>query len=481
MLLCCCLVQSGLMAQICNGSLGDPVVNISFGSGSNPGPPLSAQLPNLTYTNSGCPDDGFYTLVNSVQSCFNNSWHSYAEDHTPNDANGYFMLINASLNSGDFYVDTVKGLCAGTTYEFAAWVTNVFFRNTFCGTTTKPDLLFTIETTSGSVLAQYQTGTIPEAPMALWRQYGVFFTTPATAQSVVLRIANKGPGGCGNDLAIDDITFRPCGPTVTITSGTGGSHVHQCVDNIQPITINASLGTGYNDPAALWQESEDSGVTWKNIGVGSINPFQFMYTRSTAGSVKIRVTVAESVNLSIKECRIASNEITLTVHDLPAKGATSNSPVCGNTPIKLDGGTGSLFNWTGPNGFASNQKSPTFPASLAARGTYDLQASDAYGCKGVASLFVEVSEAPVAVAANEVETCENQPVVLTVTGGSTYKWIPETGLSATNISSPTATLTSSQEYTIIVGNAVGCTDTVQMKVIVLESPLAEAGPDKFLF
>jgi gliding motility-associated-like protein len=476
-----CLIQSGAFAQICNGSLGDPVVNISFGNGSNPGPPLSAQLPNLTYTNRDCPDDGFYTLANNVQSCFNNTWHSYPQDHTANDVNGYMMLINASITSGDFYVDTVKGLCTGTTYEFAAWVTNVFFRNTFCATSIKPDLLFTIETTSGAVLAQYQTGSIPDAPVPAWKQYGVFFTTPSTSQSVVLRIANKGPGGCGNDLALDDITFRPCGPTVTINSGTSGSSIHQCIDNVQPITINASLGPGYNNPSALWQESEDNGVTWKNIGVGSTSPFQFTYTRSTIGSVRIRVTVAEAGNINIKECRIASNEIALTVHDLPAKGATRNSPVCGNTPIMLDGGTGSTFNWTGPNGFTSNQKSPTFPASIAARGTYNLQALDAYGCKGTANLFVEVSEAPVATTASVVETCENNPVVLTVTGGTTYNWIPTDGLSASNISSPTATLTSSQEYSIIVGNVAGCTDTAYMKVNVLESPQADAGPDKFLF
>jgi hypothetical protein len=45
-------------AQLCNGSLGDPVVNITFGSGgSNTGfTPTNA----YTYTSSQCPNDGYY-------------------------------------------------------------------------------------------------------------------------------------------------------------------------------------------------------------------------------------------------------------------------------------------------------------------------------------------------------------------------------------------------------------------------------------
>lgn len=34
---------------------------------------------------------------------------------------------------------------------------------------------------------------------------------------------NKGPGGIGNDLALDDITFRPCGPTITPAIGSTGT------------------------------------------------------------------------------------------------------------------------------------------------------------------------------------------------------------------------------------------------------------------
>ena len=105
-------------AQLCIGSLGDPVVNITFGAGNNPGPAVAAATTNYQYVTNACPVNGDYTLLNKGVEC-NYGWHVLQGDHTGN-ANGYFMLIDASFEPGDFYLDTVKNLCANTTYEFAA-------------------------------------------------------------------------------------------------------------------------------------------------------------------------------------------------------------------------------------------------------------------------------------------------------------------------------------------------------------------------
>src|ERR1700730_14181388 len=210
-----------VQAQLCTGSLGDPVIQISFGSGNNPAPPLAAATTFYTYVSSDCPSDGQYTVRNNTNNCFNSTWHNLIEDHTPNDVNGYFMLINASIQPGDFYVDTVKGLCPSSTYEFAAWVINVLRTYACGGNGTNPNLTFKIETTGGAVLQVYNTGNIPQDASPSWKQYGLFFQTPSNITTVVVRITNNAPGGCGNDLGLDDITFRPCGPM--ITAGLGAS------------------------------------------------------------------------------------------------------------------------------------------------------------------------------------------------------------------------------------------------------------------
>jgi hypothetical protein len=147
------LASTFLNAQLCTGSLGDPVVNITFGSGgSNSGYTATNAY---TYTSSFCPDDGFYTITNSTANCFGNTWHTVSSDHT---GNGAFLLVNATLTPGDFFVTTVNNLCPNTTYEFAAWIMNVL--NRFGSI--RPNITFKIETTNGTVLQQFSTGDIIE-------------------------------------------------------------------------------------------------------------------------------------------------------------------------------------------------------------------------------------------------------------------------------------------------------------------------------
>ena len=60
--------QHPASGQLCTGSLGDPVVHIDFGSPSNPSTGFSA--PGYTYSNSSCPNDGFYTITGFSTGCF---------------------------------------------------------------------------------------------------------------------------------------------------------------------------------------------------------------------------------------------------------------------------------------------------------------------------------------------------------------------------------------------------------------------------
>jgi len=89
-------------AQLCTGSLGDPVVNIDFGSGIITNGPIPGNTTNYIYVGTDCPQDGYFTIRNKTTNCFSNTWHTLSEDHTPGDTNGYMMIINASQNPGVF-------------------------------------------------------------------------------------------------------------------------------------------------------------------------------------------------------------------------------------------------------------------------------------------------------------------------------------------------------------------------------------------
>ncbi|MEI9943074.1 MAG: hypothetical protein WDN26_02535 [Chitinophagaceae bacterium] len=230
-------------------------VNITFSAGSN----FNYKAPDsYIYTSSTCPNDGYYTITGATSNCFN-AWHTITNDHT---GGGNFLLVNATYDPGDFFVSTVTDLCPGTTYEFAAWIMNVIkqFGSIL------PDITFSIETPGGTVLQSFNTGGIPVASIPEWKQYGFFFTTPATNAAIVLRMKNNAPGGIGNDIAMDDITFRPCGSKIdAAVTGNATDTVNVCEGNTNSYTFNSNGSAGYISPLYQWQLSSDKGITWKDI------------------------------------------------------------------------------------------------------------------------------------------------------------------------------------------------------------------------
>jgi gliding motility-associated-like protein len=464
-------------AQLCTGSLGDPVIHITFGSGANPGPSLAAATTNYGYVSTDCPNDGFYTVRNSTANCFSSSWHNVTQDHTPNDANGYFMLVNASFQPGDFYVDTVRGLCGNTTYEFAAWVTNVL-RTTACSNAgIDPDLTFKIESTSGATLATYNTGNIAEDGIAVWKQYGLFFKMPASATGVVVRITNNAPGGCGNDIGLDDITFRPCGPAVTASLNiTGGTTAAVCEGDNTSFLLTGNYPGGYTNPAFQWQVSVNGGPY---TDVPGANANQYVRPPTGVGSYSYRLSAAEIENLSSNNCRVASNIITIEVNPLPLIQVSGVINACMGADVTLVASGGSTYSWTGPNGFASTQAQPVLnDVDLTNAGIYNVTVTTDKGCSLSGSGELKVNPLPNAQVSGNDHICEGSSTLLQATGGTGYLWSPSSGLSSATTPDPLASPADTTLYKVVVQNQFGCKDSAEIKVNVWKKPQANAGTDK---
>ena len=379
-------------AQICNGSLGDPVVKIDFGTGiSNAG---FTATNGYIYTSSSCPDDGYYTITTSTSGCFGNSWHTVNSDHT---GNGAFMLVNASFTPGDFVVATVKDLCPNTTYEFAAWLMNVINRNSI-----KPNISFNIETPSGTVLQQFSTGDIPESTRPEWKQYGGFFTTTSNNAEIVLRMTNNAPGGIGNDIALDDITFRPCGPLITSVIQGFGDSVNICTGNTSTYTLTSVVSSAFSLPVYQWQVSNDTGRSWQDIpGANLIN---YQRNPTVAGIFIYRLSVNEQASASNKFCRIASENVVIHVHPKPIVNAGDDRVMFAGDTVTLNGmvtGDNPSFFWDPPDYLSNiNQLDPI--ASPQQEQLYTLNATSSFGCsnqdvvllKVVAGIFVPTAFTP---------------------------------------------------------------------------------------
>ncbi len=312
--------------QTCNGSLGAPVVNITFGNGvNNPGPQLSTAVPgattNYNFANYAIgnpppsPIDGDYALLNQVPS--NSAWYAGATDHT-GDPNGYMAFFNAAPTPGEFYKQTILNLCPGTTYEFAAWVTNVINPAVLPGAV-PPNITFNIlDANTQAVLATYNTGDIAATNSFTWKQYSLLFTSPPGVNSVTLVLTNNNIGGTGqigNDLAIDDITFKPCGPLTNASFSNTVMFDSTGTTNCSTINLFGKITGNFNSPSYQWQVSKNGGLNYADIpGATSLN---INYANLNDGKYLFRMLSAESGNINSVNCRFISNIIILTVTGCP--------------------------------------------------------------------------------------------------------------------------------------------------------------------
>ncbi len=466
--------------QLCQGSLGDPLVNITFGAGGNPGAPLSAAATGYQFVSSDCPNDGFYTVRNNTSNCFGNSWHSLAADHTGN-GNGYFMLVNASLQPSAFYVDTVRGLCGSSTYEFAAWVANVILPSSCNGNSNQPNLTFRIERTDGTLLQTYNSGNIPPTTTPQWKQYGFFFSTPPGGSDIVLRIVNNAPGGCGNDLALDDITFRPCGPQITpAITGQPTRTANICQGSTATFDFTSSISGGFNNPVFQWQQRLNN-AAWTDIPGANATAYTAPFTTTNAaGSYEYRLSVAEAGNLGSQQCRISSVPLTVIINANPVATAINSGPVCEGSSLTLTAGGGTQYSWSGPNGYTANAAVvPLTSLSLNEAGSYTVTVGNTAGCGSTASTMVMVNAAPLAtVSFTDTAVCSNGVVQLSASGANNFEWSPAQGLSAVNIANPLASPAADIRYTVKISNANQCSDTASVFVRVYAKAVANAGPDR---
>lgn len=302
LLTCTCLITAVVFSQQCTGNLGDNIFTEGdFGSGTanvlltDPG-----IAPGYTYQPNPPPEDGFYTITNNTASWPNlfATWDGFSDNS--NDPNGYFMVVNANFTPGTFYEQEVDNLCENTVYQFTTDVRNMIRSGV---NQLLPDVSFSID---GDV--QFTTGLIGETET--WNTYGFTFTTGPGQTSALLALNNNAPGGNGNDLALDNITFRVCGPSASI-EGTD-----ECT-NGEPITLSAEIsGDQFSTPAIQWQESFDGGLTWQDIPGATAMTYD--YSGQMGSAENYRYLLAGSPgNLANRNCRVISDTKTISVAPFP--------------------------------------------------------------------------------------------------------------------------------------------------------------------
>ncbi|GAA3648959.1 hypothetical protein [Flavivirga jejuensis] len=312
-----------LQAQLgfCTGNSGDPIFSEDFGVGYND-EPISSGSTTYNFT-TGIPRNGYYKVSS------NTNWFGWfnTRDHTPNDKNGRALIVNASTEPGEFFKISVSGLCENTTYEFSSWLINLFpYNHKVCGffkneSAIPINVTFEIWDSTDTVLIKSgDTGNIKGSYAPNWEQYGLVFQTKPGQTSVILKMRNNSIGGCGNDLAIDDIMFKTCGDSVIIEDASGNKNNISLSNNELPYSTILKAAPDFSVFSThfyQWQKSEN-GIDWVNI-IGE-NRSDFSIKKISTLSY-YRVLVAEdAVNLLNSSCN-STSEIYKVEIPQPKKGA----------------------------------------------------------------------------------------------------------------------------------------------------------------
>lgn len=415
----------------CNGSSGAPIFFENFGSGSTYGPQLPAGVTNYTYVASGFPQDGQYTLYNRTNLIPNN-W-LYSLDHTldtePNGLNGKCLIVNASNTPGQFYRRVVTGLCSNTTFEFTAWLLNIYnSASGGCpGTGIPINVTFEIWNATETVLLQSgSTGNIAGTSSPNWNQYGLVFTMPTGQSAVVLKMKNNGAGGCGNDLAIDDIMFRSCGDYSSITNTTASGNSITICPNETLTNTNLQVATsGTSTYFYQWQQSTDN-INFSDI-LGETNTIFTLPTPSV--TTYYRVKVAQDItHINNNFCSTLSDIYTVFVSALPdAPVSNGNGTTCNNsiTALSVSVNANETVNWydtpTGGSLLLANSTSFT-PTNI---GTYYAEAINTNGCSSATRTAVTLEPMPTVTTNGTTTICSGEATAITLTSSNpsvTFSW-----------------------------------------------------------
>jgi len=509
------LSAPSLAQQICQGNLGANIfLDGDFGTGAPNMPQADPGIaPGYVYTTSPPPGDGFYTITNNTAQwpALYNTWLRIPDNSE--DPFGYMMVVNASYDTGDFYEQTIDGLCDNTLYEFSADIINLIAPGV--GGHIMPNVSFLLND-----IEEYTTGNIPQT--GGWTTYGFVFTTQPGQTSIKLTLRNNAPGGIGNDLALDNISFRACGPEALILP----TEIENICEDGSPIPLFATIvGDQYDAPAIQWQQSFDEGQSWQNIP--GATDTSIMHTDLSAGYYYYRYLLANSPeNLANNKCRVISNVkvvfvqpklynqtdticeggsftvgnseyfttgiytdslissigcdsiVTLDLTVLPDLGIMANlipqAPLC---PGFSDGSlqVNQVINTYPPYDITLDSITAMTPDALfsnLAEGSYALSIIDRYGCRLDTTVTIPSADI-LSLDLGPDQTVDLGEGVqlpqLTTAPVSNINWMPETGvICEDNCLSPFLLPATTTTYSLTIGTEAGCTVSDSLTITVEE-------------
>ena len=280
-------------------------------------------------------------------------------------------------------------------------------------------------------------------------------------------------------LSSTNIANPIASPMLTTTYTVTASNIYGCVkaDSVTVTVFHKDFANAGNDTAICIGSSAhlhgSGGVTY------NWTPNSFLSNNTIPDPVSFTVSSRTYYVAMIDAAGcIDDDSVHITVNLLPQISVTpKDTALCSGEAAQLLASGGTIYQWN-PGIGLNNAQVPNPIASPANTVTYSVLVTDANGCSRSDTARVNVNPLPVAQAGPDQAICIGDSIPLNGSGGIAFQWSPVAGLSNPNIANPTASPSSSIQYTLTVINGNNCQNTDSLLLTVNLLPLVDAGQDQ---
>ena len=285
--------------------------------------------------------------------------------------------------------------------------------------------------------------------------YGSTATIGASASVGTLTWA---PGGAHTD----SITVSSAG-TYTVTAINGsctstGTIVITVVSVPIAIVNYSTLAVCPGDTRTL-SASTGNGYSYSWLPITGLNA-----TNISNPIASPTTTTTYTVTISNANCSSTAQATVTVSNALAVNAIANNSIVCSGSPVNLSATGGNItYTW-----MPGNLSGVSVNVNPTATTTYTATSSNGT-CTSSDTVTVNVYSSFSATVNPSTGFCVGGSAQLQATGGTTYSWLPTTGLNNPNIANPTASPASTITYTVTVDNGTGCTVSLPTTVTALQA------------
>lgn len=210
------------------------------------------------------------------------------------------------------------------------------------------------------------------------------------------------------------------------------------------ITLTASGGTG-TSYSFIWSNGQTASATQTTINNLQSGPYS--------------VTISDINNCSVTQTLVVNNTGSITAN------AGYAQSICEGEAAQLNGTGGTTYSWT-PISALSNAGINNPIATPTTTTVYTLTVQTGT-CTDTDVITVTVNAIPITTITSNQTIVSGSSIQLTVTGGNSYSWTPNTNIDNALTDTPVVNPIQTTTYTVVVTSAAGCTSTEMVTVTVI--------------